>query len=372
MVDKKIFETARKLDNKAKRVHSKSMAFRCGYDYTFLANLLEIAGIKDISLREDMMALVPHELLENISIYIEDLGSLAKEVIKMYKSINFYCYLRHGNTNISNKDKSSILKEYLLERMPWAYQLYKDLYKDGHIFLMDSEQDYGVAYLMPLVDDYYMAINRCSLNDLSDIETTIHELMHIFVARLAYSYSWENHHNIISGFSKETASLYSSLSFFDFCMEHHICTDDALLNRNIVDYDILFFFKLINYFYEMGVKREESLLISDGMEYKFDEIHKMDEDKGVPFFQYHEEEYANESFNKFIYATGYVEAYELLRLEREGNDPKKVINDFVLSRQVNDVNEDLFKTNLDFMAREIRDHQKKLEKKYPIPGYSVN
>lgn len=372
MVDKKIYETARKLDSKAKNVHSTSMAFRYGYDYTFLDNLIEKVGIKDIKLREDMMMLIPDELLENVSIYIDDLGGLAKEVIKMYKSINFYCYLRQGNSSISNKDKSSILKDYLSERMPWAYNLYKDLCRSGHVFLVDDEHDYGIAYLMPLVDEYYMAINRCSLNDLSDVENTIHELMHIFIAKLAYSYSWQNHHNIISGFSKESASLYSSLSFFDFCMEHHIFTDDALLNRNLADYDILDFFKLINYFYEMGIKQEKSVEIREGINYKFDEKYKLNDDKGVAFFQYHEEDFYEGSFNTFLYGTGYVEAYELLRLEREGMDAKKVLNDFVLKYQNSDVDPSLFKPDLQFMASEIQRHQKSLEKKYPIPGYYVN
>ncbi|MDE6292566.1 MAG: hypothetical protein K2L98_02670, partial [Bacilli bacterium] len=304
-------------------------------------------------------------------IYIDDLAELAKRVIKMFKRINFYCYLRPGNTNISMKDKSSILKEYLLEKMPWAYEIYKDLLREGHVFLVESNRDYGAAFLMPTIDEYYMTLDRHSPNDLSDIETTIHELVHIFVAKLAYAYSWENHHNIISGFSKESASLYSSLSFFDFCMKHHICTDDALLNRNMADYDILTFFKYINYFYEMGVKGKKEVIISEGIEYKFDQAYKMEEDEGVAFFRYFEDECAEESFNTYLYGTGAVEAYELLRKEREGYDPQRVLNEFVLKYQRQDVNPDLFKTNLDFMAKEIKGNQKNLEKKYPFPGYYV-
>lgn len=371
MVDKRIIETVKKLDSKAKHVHSQSMAFRYGYDYSFLASLLESLGIDDIKLREDMMHLIPEELYENMNIYIDDLGILAEKVIKMYKRCNFYCYLRYGNTSLSAKDKSSILKEYLLEKMPWAYNLYKDLLRDGHVFLVDSCVDYGAAFLMSLIDEYYMTIDRHSQNDLSDIETTIHELMHIFIAKLAYSYSWDNHHNIISGFSKESASLYSTLSFFDFCMEHHICLDDALLNRNMADDDILNFFKDINYFYEMAVRRDKEVSISEGVNYKFDEAYKMEEDEGVAFFRYSATECSEGSFNTFLYGIGYVEAFDLLRKEREGRDPRKVLNDFVLEHQKRSVNPDVFKINLDFMAKEIRSHQKSLEKKYPIPGYYV-
>ncbi len=371
MVDKRIRETVRKLEISARGVHSQSMAFLYGYDYSFLASLLEDVGIKDVPLREDMMSLIPDELYENMCIYIDDLGALAKRVIKMYKKINFYCYLRYGNTSLSNKDKSSILKEYLLEKMPWAYNMYRDLLKDGHVFLVDGCIDYGAAYLMPMIDEYYMTIDRHSQNDLSDIETTIHELMHIFIAKLAYAYSWDTHHNIISGFSKESATLYSTLSFFDFCMEHHICREDALLNRNMADDDILTFFKYINYFYEMGVKRAKEVTISDGVNYKFDEAYKMEEDEGVAFFRYQEDECAEGSFNNFLYGIGYVEAYDLLRKEREGYDPKRMLNEFVLEHQKQDVNPDVFKTNLDFMAKEIKSHQKSLEKKYPIPGYYV-
>lgn len=371
MVEQRIRKTILKLDSKSRNMSTKSMALRYGYDYSFLAGLLEEAGIEDVHLREDLMNLVPDDLLNNVSLYLDDLALFAKEVIKMFKNISFYCYLRHGNTSISNKDKSSILKEYLLEKMPWSYQLYKDLYDSNHIFMIDSDKDFGIAYLMPLIDEYYISINRYSRNDLSDIETTIHELMHIYVAKVAHGYSWKNHQNIITGFSKESASIYSSLSFFEFCLEHHIFTDDAMLHRNVEDYEILTIFKLIHYFYEMGVKREKEVTISDGINYKFSEAYKLDEDKGVPFFQYHEEDYREDSFNTFLYGTGAVEAYELLRLEKEGHDPKEIINDFVLKYQRADVNLDLFKTDLTFMASEIRKHQKSLEKKYPLPGYSV-
>ncbi len=372
MVDKEIKKTVKKMNKKALGVKSESMAFRYGYDYTFLANLLDEVGISDIELREDMMDLVPDELLENVSVYIDDLGNLAKEVIEMFKKINFYCYLREGHTSISNADKVAILKEYLLKKMPWAYNLYKDLCDSGHVFMIDNDHDYGVAYLMPVIDEYYMAINKYSSNDLSDIETTIHELMHIFVAKLAHSYSWRNHHNIISGFSKESASLYSSLSFFEFCMEQHIYMDDALLHRNLSDYEILTFFKLINYFYEMGVKEGKEVTISEGVNYNFDDDCIMEQDRDMAFFRYPKGEYSSGSFTTFLYGTGYVEAYNLLKLEREGRNVKDIINDFVLIHQIADVDTDLFKTNLNFMGREIQNHQKSLEKKYPIPGYFVN
>lgn len=371
MVDQRIKETVLKLDNKARKVRSKSMALRYGYDYTFLAYLLEEAGIEDIHLREDLINLVPDDLFNNVSLYIDDLETLAKEVIKMFKEINFYCYLRQGNTSISRKDKSSILKEYLLEKMPWAYQLYKDLYKSEHVFIVESDKYYGAAYMMPLIDEYFISINRYSPNDLADIETTIHELMHVYVASLAYGYSWKNHHNIITGFSKESASIYSSLSFFEFCLDHHILIDDAMLNRNSEDYEILSIFKLIHYFYEMGVKREKEVIISDGINYNFSKAHKLNEDVGVPFFQYHEEDCREDSFNTFLYGTGALEAYELLKREKEGHDTKEIINDFVLKYQYRDVNPALFKPDLTFMATEIKNHQKELEKKYPIPGYFV-
>lgn len=283
MVEQRIKETIKKLDSLSRNVHSSSMAFRFGYDYTFLASLVEDMGLS-FPLREDLMQMIPDELLENVSLYIDNLDELAKRGIDVFKKIDFYCYLRNGNTSISAKDKSDILREYLLKEMPFAYQLYKDLYNEGHIAFSENDKNYGSAYLMPLIDEYYITLNRCSLNDLSDIETTIHELMHVYIAKLSSSYSWRNHHNIISGFSKESASMYSSLNFYDFCLSNHICLDDALLNRNVSDYETLCRFKLIHYFYEMGVRREKELTISEGIDYKFDEAIKLDEDEGVPFF----------------------------------------------------------------------------------------
>lgn len=371
MVEKRIRKTIDKLDYSSKHIHTPSMALRYGYDYTFLSNLLDDMDIHDIKLRDDLMNMLDDELLANVSLYIDELNTLATNVIKMYKDINFYCYLRYGNMHLSNKDKSDILKEFLLTKMSWLYPLYKDLYNDGCIFFSREDNNYGSAYLMPLIDEYYITLNRYSPSDLKDIETTIHELMHVYIAKLAYSYSWQNHHNILSGFSKESASLYSMLSFFEFCFNNHICKEDALFNRNMEDYDILSFFKTIHYFHEMGVKRGEGLTISNGISYNFDEAYPLDEDKGIPFFQYHTDQYYQESFNTFIYGTGSIEAYELLRLEKEGYDIKSILNDFTLTYQKSDISNDLFHPDLSFMANEIKKHTQELQKKYPLPGYSL-
>ena len=304
MVEQRIKNTVKKLDREAKKIHTQSMAFRFGYDYTFLANLLDDMKIEDLKVREDLTALVPDELLEIVGIYLDDLGVLAQNVISVYKDANFYCYLRQGHATLSDKDKKAILREYIMKKMPWAYDLYKDLYDEGHIFLSTDEKNYGSAYLLPLIDEYYISLNKYLPDDLGFIETTIHELMHVFIAKLSSSYSWQNHHNIVSGFSKESASIYSSLSFYDFCLENHICVDNAMLNRNFSDYDILTYFKLIHYFYEMAEKRKEMVTISEGINYEFQEKFMLEEDKGVPFFQYHEDDCYKDSFINFVYATG--------------------------------------------------------------------
>lgn len=100
--------------------------------------------------------------------------------------------------------------------------------------------------MFPSIDRYYIAITEDQINDIFDLETLVHELLHIYIDIFAHNYNWHLNLNLMKGFYYEAPSLYGELSLFEYMKKNNIYSEEMRKHRNIIDYFLLSFLRLLN------------------------------------------------------------------------------------------------------------------------------
>lgn len=371
LAEKELFNLFQKLEREFYSA-SKSKQQKLIYDAAFYEELRSINGTDKYELH-NLKSHIKYNYFANLIIENrEAFEKMADRVIDIFKDMNFYCYLRRSYKNIKKEEKEDILKNFLNSFIPELFDIYKDLVKYGRIFLASLKGAWGETFLFPSIDRYYIAITEDQINDIFDLETLVHELLHIYADVFAHNYNWHLNLNFMEGFYYETPSLYGELSLFEYMKKNNIYPEEMRKHRNIIDYFLLSYFKTIKYICVKLDSPDVTINLED-LNYKINGNALLDIDAGVPFFQYHEDIMKIGSLQDFIYGVSSFESYKLLERERKGEDIKKSINDFILSLD-DDTKLYSFLSNpqmSEFMKSELESHNNYLKKKYPIPGYSV-
>ena len=112
---------------------------------------------------------------------------------------------------------------------------------------------------------------------------------------------------------------------------------------------------------EMDQNYQYSVTNANGDESKL----KLMIDDGVPFYQYHEELKEGSTID-YNYGLATLDAYKLLRRELNGENPHKLINEYLLSLNKDMLSETLDKYNLDYMNEVISGRLKEIKRRYPL------
>lgn len=355
---------------KASSGASKSMYKKLIYDIDSFNSLVEVLYMNELKI--SMRSIRDNDLFcYNVQDNLYNLEPLADRVIKMFKDMNFYCYLYRGYSNISLKEKTEIFSSFLNDFLPDAYKIYKEMCNQKRVFSGDIGCNSGESFIMQTSGNYFLAINQNMDNDLFELETYVHELMHIYVHSILKNYSSSTFGNTFNGFYLETIPLYGELAFYDWMINNHVYVKDMEFHRNLVDYLTLQFFKTMKYL-AIVFERDDIEAITNNQEYKILGNNRVLIDDGIPYFQYHKE-LSEGNLNDFQYGLGIIDAYNLLERERTGEDVKTSINEYLVSLQnENKFDEDLMQGhNLSFMNSEIKARMDIMKKKYPLPGYKV-
>lgn len=369
-VEENIRFDAKRLEKISKDI-SMSQARKVVYDFSFLSMLIETAGVKKLYPSVDFKSLDDGEnIVYTMEDNLEQIERLANRVLKMFKKMDFYCYFNSGYTSLSVKDKTDILYSFLDEFLPELLKMYKKMYEDNHIFLSDLGDNLGQSYVLQAIDSYYVAINVNQENDLNNLETIVHELLHVYSMHFLRNYDWKKTQRLLNGLSSETIPLYGELAFFDYLVRNNILKEDAYFHRNLLDYNILEFFKIIKFFCYFARKDKDNFHFPGGLTYEYKGEGKLSLFEGIPFMNFDNSSLRKSELVNFAYGIGSVEAYNLFRIEKNGLTPKEIIDSFLIRQGDNDhLKRDIFNTDLSFMSKEIQKHQLVLENIRPIPGY---
>lgn len=368
MEKEKLIELRERLLEEVSLHPSVSMQKRISYDVDSFNSLVCQAGFHDLELKAypvPQKELFPYKIQQNFD-YLDE---IAKTVIGIYKSINFYYYKREGKVYLSPQDKKDIMREFLEYFCPAARDLYKEIYDNGKVFITNLDGNMGESYILQNIDDYYLAIDQKDLGDILELETYIHELMHIYSHHFLHNYTWNSAKNTFNGFYLETIPMYSELEFYRFLKEKGIFGDNLHFHRNVIDYNILTYFKGMHYLSEMDF-RVDNEIICDNCNYKVSGNNILKEDEGVPFFEY-QDWYKEGCVNEFCYGMGIIDAYDILNQNDDGKSSDRLIRKYLLSLQnPNKFDEDIMRGyDLRFMKDCLQERNAYLKKHYPVKGY---
>lgn len=350
---------------------SISQAKRVVYDFGFLSSLIEAAEIDKLFINGNFK---DADDLENIVYsmenHLEEVERLANRVLKMFRSIDFYCYYDSGYQSLKPKHKIDVLFSFLDEFFPELLMMYKDMRESNHIFIADLDDDLGQSYSLQSIDSYYVAIHYDQDNDITNLETLIHEMLHVYSMHFLRNYGWKKTQKLLNAFSGETIPLYGELAFFDYLVRNNIIKESAYFHRNELDYNILYFFKVIKYFCYLARIDKDQFYFPDGLTYEYRGKKTIKIYDGVPFMGFDNEDLKKSGLVNFAYGIGSIEAYNLLKQHRRGAKPKEIIDNFLISQDDPDhMEKSIFNSDLSFMRDEIKHHQLVLEGIRPIPGY---
>ncbi len=369
-VEEKVRLDSKKLNSISKDI-SISMARRTIYDYSFLKSLISTLGIKDLSVDVDFLALDDGEhIIYTIEDYLEELEKIATRVLKMYRKMDFYCYCYNGYESLSAKDRIDILYGFMDEFLPELLSMYKKMYSEDKIFLGDLGDNLGESYCLPNIDSYYVALNINQKSDINNLETIIHEMLHVYAMRFLRNYDWHKTQSLLNRLSSETIPLYGELAFSDYLVRNNVLKESTYFHRNNLDYDLLEFFKIIKFFCCLARKDKDNFHFPGGLSYEYKGELACPLYQGVPFMEFRRELLKKGELINFAYGIGSIEAYRLLQLERRGASPKEIIDNFLVEQGEPDhLEKSVFNADLSFMSQEIKKRQLILENIRPIPGF---
>lgn len=351
---------------------NKTQRKRIIFDFDFASSMEEALKcdfkIPDYSTSSEDPSLFMNQVID----YIYELEQIAEYVIEMYKRMGFYNYQRSCFRTLSKENAETILKEFLEYFFRDLLKLYEDLVKNNRVDIADLGPNAGESYLFNMLKSYYILINGNYYNHLFLLETIIHELMHIYSNMFLQNYRHYGLQNLNNGFFGEALSMYAELSLFEFLKRRKLFGEELLLHRNMLDFAILRYFKTINYVAKM-YERADTDFYSDNSSYRITGKIGLQQDQGVPFFEYPSADYAKGNLLDFKYALGGIEAFNFLRREQAGEDIKRMIDTYLLGFQFEDQMDKYLEEyhDLDFMYANINERTQELKKRYPIPGYDI-
>ena len=301
---------------------------------------------------------------------------LDQKLIDTYKEAGFYYFGRDAYDKISDDEFIELLGEFLNYFNVDIARIYNDIQTKRQFLDYDEKDIYGVSYLLPSLNNYYIGVGATTIrSDMMILETVIHELAHVYTAQFLKNYNYKGMENLLGGLFSETISLYSELSFTNFLANKWKYQTSVLYHRNTVDAELLSEYKCARYMTKALLEQSHNPNISvcsNGFNTWVEGEFEYDPDKDIPFFR------STDSIKKgttssILYSVGIVDAYKLLDLELHVAEPKEIINDYLISLQNENANEEFIQQvfDLSFMKKDIAERNEKLLKLQPITGYKI-
>ena len=330
------------------------------YEFGSLVSLLDILGIDQKLVYDYKLAnKIIGSFLNEIKIYLREFEQLADDVIKMYKDNNFIYYRNPGNLYLSHNDKLDLLRSFLEYYCQDAYQLYLDLLDQGKIFVASNDVA-GESFSFDSIKSRYLMVSDVNMDSIMEIETVIHELMHLYCSKFLQNYTVKYMRNFYNGFYYETVPLYSELSFYDFMKKEGINNFNLEMHRNLIDRYILEYFLTIKYLAKIAEREDVTIILGD---FDYHVIKNKENDKPLsidtnetnPMYMLNEK-YANGRTVDFIYAMSSIAAARLIEKERINKiSPKMLINEYLLTFGDDEMLlKDLTSRNIDDLSNDIK------------------
>lgn len=310
---------------------SSSMRRRLINDYEYADSLAETLGIK-LHIPKYRVNIKDEDLfLNQVDTYLYDMEYISDTVIKMFRDMDFYSFKRLNNEYISKSDIELLMKEFLDYFLKDLYDIYLDLIRDDRIIVANLGDNLGEAFFLNSLDSYYLALGTNNKNPLLLFETLVHELVHIYSYMFLKNYRYRGIENLNNGFFGETLSLYSELSLYEFLKSKNIFGSGLEFQRNLIDYYVLCYFKTVKYLSEMS-RREDAYMFSDNVGYEIKGNNRLIVDDDLGIFHY-PASYSEGNLLDCRYAMSSIEAFKLMEREKNGESPKDLINEYLLSFQ---------------------------------------
>ena len=308
------------------------------------------------------------DLLNIVFNYRDALFNLGESLIETYKQSEFCYYGRDLYAKLSTDDYIDLLSEFLNYFNRDMAIIYNDIYDNNRLLAFQDEGIYGISYLLPNIDKYYIGIDDVNTkSDITIMETIVHELAHVYTAKFLSNYQYKGMNNLLDGLFTEVISLYSELSFYNFLLHKWEFRDSALYHRNSTDAELLSEYKGMRYLVKALIAQEQGQNVSvqtDGFKVWVEGEFDYDPDKDVPFYRNYKT-IKEGTLSSILYSAGIVKAYELYERELSGEKPRDIINEYLISLQGDNL-EDEFLSNpidLSFMKREMSERNKILYQK---------
>lgn len=297
-------------------------------------------------------------LSEDILNNFDKLYDISLNAIIGYQKMDFKIF-KGMDTNLSMKDKKYLLREFLEYLGEPFIELYRNLVGENRILFVDDDSIVGEAICLPTLDSYYLCISNYFYQDLVDIETIAHELSHIYSLKFLSKYRSPKY-NIIYNFYCETIPLLVELLYYYYLLDHHMFESIIRKHRNELDAIMLYHYKTIYYLYHV-LEMDDISFVCDNVNYSI----KGDVHLGGFDGEYYQfgEEHKSGDLTSFNYAVSNIKAHELCEQILNGEEPIKVINEFLMTTQY----EGLFqseKIDPHNMLESVRKRNKELRQLY--------
>ena len=350
--------------NKRYVLAGKSIRRRLVYDYEFAYELGERLGTTldipkyPVNIKEDTL------FYNQVNDYLYEMESIADIVIGMFREMDFQFFRRLNHIYLSKSELEKLMEEFLEYFLQDLLYIYKDLVKDDRVVLNNLGTDLGEAFSLNSLGSYYICVSENNKNGLLLFETIVHELVHIYSGMFMRNYRFTGLANLYDGFFGEALSLYSEMSLYEFLKSKKIFDDGIDLQRNVVDYYILTYFKTVKYLGEMS-RRDDTGFLTNNVDYEITGNNRLIVDGDVGIFSY-PEFYSKGSLMDCRYAMSSIEAFRLLEREKNGEDPKKLMNEFLIGCQYENQMDTFLNgyIDLDFMYETLNKRNLELKKKY--------
>lgn len=261
--------------------------------------------------------------------HIFDMESTADDVINLYQRINFETFDYKADLLLTIEERDELLKEFFEFFCPQAWDIYQKLKNEGHISYCEDTLE-GECFALPTINSYYINIGKADdvrseytpdyKNNLHDLLTIIHEVMHVYTYYYASTKTPEEYDNIIDGIYYESVPIYAEMSFMNYLIDKKIATKHILFEQNYNDRIYLECFKTIKYLATLTRKSIEYQI--DPSDYSYEVLDPVDIDG-------FDEEYETGFITDVAFAFGASHAFFLMDEELSGEKPLQNINDYL-------------------------------------------